>query len=64
MQFARQAIRFDRFALASLRDGGWLADCALLVAEVAEDEDIPPTDGFARLDERVYGDTRVAFLRT
>ncbi len=51
-------------ALASLRDGGWLADCALLVAEVAEDEDIPPTDGFARLDERVYGDTRVAFLRT
>jgi 16S rRNA (guanine966-N2)-methyltransferase len=49
-------------ALASLRDGGWLADGALLVAEIAEDEDIPPTDGFHRLDERVYGDTRVVFL--
>ena len=49
-------------ALKSLRDGGWLADGALLVAEIAEDEDIPLADGFARLDERVYGDTRVMFL--
>ena len=49
-------------ALASLRDGGWLADGALLVAEIAEDEDIPPTDGFRQLDERTYGDTRVLFL--
>jgi 16S rRNA (guanine966-N2)-methyltransferase len=49
-------------ALASLRDGFWLADGALLVAEIAEDEDIPPTDGFRRLDERVYGDTRVLLL--
>ena len=49
-------------ALASLREGGWLADGALLVAEIAEDEDIPSTDGFRRLDERVYGDTRVLFL--
>ena len=49
-------------ALASLRDGFWLADGALLVAEIAEDEDIPPTDRFTRLDERVYGDTRVLFL--
>ena len=49
-------------ALASLRDGGWLADGALLVAEIAEDEDIPPTDGVRQLDERTYGDTRVLFL--
>ena len=49
-------------ALKSLRDGGWLARGAILVAEVAEDEDIPPPDGFTRLDERVYGDTRVLFL--
>jgi len=49
-------------ALASLGEGGWLADGALLVAEIAEDEDIPSTDGFRRLDERVYGDTRVLFL--
>ena len=50
-------------ALTSLRDGGWLADGAVLVAEIAEDEDVPSTDGFTRLDERVYGDTRVMFLR-
>jgi len=49
-------------ALTSLREGSWLADGALLVVEIAEDEDIPPTDGFARLVERIYGDTRVVFL--
>jgi len=49
-------------ALASLREGGWLADGATLVVETAEDEDIPPTEGFERLDERTYGDTRVLFL--
>jgi 16S rRNA (guanine966-N2)-methyltransferase len=49
-------------ALASLSEGGWLADGAILVAEIAEDEDIPSTDGFTPLDERVYGDTRVLFL--
>ena len=50
-------------ALAGLREGGWLAGGAVLVAETAVDEDIPPTDGFTLLDERVYGDTRVLFLR-
>ena len=50
-------------ALASLRDGGWLAPGAIAVAEAAEDEKIPSTDGFTVLDERVYGDTRVAILR-
>jgi 16S rRNA (guanine966-N2)-methyltransferase len=49
-------------ALAALRDGGWLAEGALLVAETAEDECIPLTDGFLLRDERVYGDTRVDFL--
>ena len=50
-------------ALASLREGGWLAPNAIAVVEAAEDETIPPTDGFAVLDERIYGDTRVAILR-
>jgi len=49
-------------ALDCLRDGGWLVDRAILVAETAEDEIVPPADGFRRLDERVYGDTRVLFL--
>lgn len=49
-------------ALAALKAGGWLAPNALVVAETAEDEDVPPTDGFTLADERVYGDTRVWFL--
>ena len=50
-------------ALEGLRDGGWLVRPALAVAEAAEEEDIPPTDGFVLLDERTYGDTKVQFLR-
>ena len=50
-------------ALEGLRDGGWLTSPALVIAESAEDETIPPTDGFEKLDERVYGQTRVAFLK-
>jgi 16S rRNA (guanine966-N2)-methyltransferase len=48
--------------LASLREGGWLTDGAVLVAETALDDDAPSTDGFMLLDERAYGDTRVLFL--
>lgn len=49
-------------ALIGLRDGGWLSPGAVIVAEAAEDETIPSTDGFASFDERVYGDTRVRIL--
>jgi len=49
-------------ALASLREGGWLTDGAVMVAETALDDDAPSTDGFTLLDERAYGDTRVLFL--
>jgi len=49
-------------ALQSLR-GGWLAPGAIAVAEIAADEDVPPTEGFTTLDERAYGETRVMFLR-
>jgi 16S rRNA (guanine966-N2)-methyltransferase len=48
--------------LASLRDGGWLAPGAVLVAETAADENIPTVDGFTPQAERLYGDTKVAFL--
>ncbi len=49
-------------ALTSLKDGGWLAQGALVVAEsdVEEAVEIPP--GFTLLDERDYGETRVRFL--
>jgi hypothetical protein len=43
---------------------GGLASPALVVAEMAEEEIIPSTEGYDILDDRVYGDTRVAILRT
>ena len=46
-----------------MRDGGWLNRDALVIAEAAEDETIAVPDGYEKLEERVYGDTRVAFLR-
>ena len=51
-------------ALAGLRDGGWLVSPSVIVAEMAEDEEYPPTDGFELVDDRVYGDTRVVLLKT
>ena len=50
-------------SLASLRDGGWLVRPALVVAEMAEDEILPSTEGYEVLDERVYGETKVVFLK-
>ena len=49
-------------ALASLHEGGWLASHALIIAETAEDE-IVAVENFETLDERIYGETRVTFLR-
>jgi 16S rRNA (guanine966-N2)-methyltransferase len=48
-------------ALTSLKDGGWLVDKALLVAESDVGEEID-LSGFTLLDERDYGETRVRFL--
>jgi 16S rRNA (guanine966-N2)-methyltransferase len=50
-------------ALAGLRDGGWLNAPALVIAEMAEDEILPPPDGYELLDDRVHGETRVAILK-
>lgn len=49
-------------ALASLVAGKWLAPGALVVTERAEGEQPPETDEFSLVDERVYGDTRIAFM--
>ena len=48
-------------ALKSLKEGGWLADKALVVAESHASEEIDIT-GFTLLDERDYGETRLRFL--
>lgn len=48
-------------ALKSLKDGGWLADKALIVIESDAKEEMDLA-GFELLDERDYGETRVRFL--
>jgi 16S rRNA (guanine966-N2)-methyltransferase len=50
-------------ALEGLASGGWLNRNALVVAEAAEDEIIPTVAGYELLDDRIYGDTRIAFLK-
>jgi 16S rRNA (guanine966-N2)-methyltransferase len=50
-------------ALQGLAAGGWLNADALVMAEAAEDEAMPVVAGYEMLDDRVYGDTRIAFLR-
>jgi 16S rRNA (guanine966-N2)-methyltransferase len=51
-------------ALAALHNGGWLTENALIIAETGEDETVATPDGFEKLDERVYGDTRLTFFKT
>jgi 16S rRNA (guanine966-N2)-methyltransferase len=48
-------------ALKSLKDGGWLAKGALLVAESEAMEPLEAA-GYRLLDDRDHGDTRVRFL--
>lgn len=50
-------------ALEGLAKAGWLAPGAIVIVEVGGDDPLPPPPGFAALDERRYGDTRVVFLR-
>jgi 16S rRNA (guanine966-N2)-methyltransferase len=50
-------------ALASARDGGWLAPDALIVVEEAADAAFTAPEGFEEIERRVYGDTQLIFLR-
>ena len=50
-------------ALKGLATGGWLNPNALVIAEAAEDEAMPVVEGYETMDDRVYGDTRIAFMR-
>jgi len=50
-------------ALAALAQMGWLVPRALAVIELAAREPFSPPEGFAMIDERVYGAARVVFLR-
>jgi 16S rRNA (guanine966-N2)-methyltransferase len=50
-------------ALHALASGGWLAPGALVIVEEAADAPVEAPAGFEEIDRRVYGDTRVLFLR-
>ncbi len=50
-------------ALSALSAGGWFAPEALVILEEAASAAVTVPEGFTPLDERVYGDTRVTFLR-
>lgn len=49
-------------ALGSLREGRWLVNGAVAVVETSEQETVRHP-GFALVDERVHGETRVTFLK-
>src|SRR5215813_11735936 len=50
-------------ALASARDGGWLAQGALIVVEEAADAGFTVPVDFEEVERRQYDDTEVVFLR-
>jgi len=47
-----------------LKDAGWIAPGALIVAEMAIREDLPGTEDLSVEDERRYGKARIVFLRS
>jgi 16S rRNA (guanine966-N2)-methyltransferase len=50
-------------ALASARDGGWLAPAALVVVEEAKAAEFKSPEGFEELERRAYDDTEFTFLK-
>ena len=54
---------FAEKALVSLRDGGWLTQGALLVAEEATAAAFKAPKGFSELERRAYDDTEFTFLK-
>ncbi len=50
-------------ALASLRDGGWLAAAALCVIEERATAGMTPPAGYTLIERRDYGETSVWFAR-
>jgi len=50
-------------ALLGLAHKGWLGPAAIVVVEVAADEDIAAPKGYEILDERTYGAAKITFFR-
>jgi 16S rRNA (guanine966-N2)-methyltransferase len=51
-------------ALASCAEGGWLTDDALVVVEEAQGVEVMLPRGFAEIERRDYGETKVVFGRS
>jgi len=49
-------------ALVSLREGGWLAENALVIVEEAADAEIAIPEGYYAIEKREYGDTQILIL--
>lgn len=50
-------------ALASARDGAWIAPGATVILELAADEDAPGLDWLDHMDRRTYGETQILIFR-
>jgi 16S rRNA (guanine966-N2)-methyltransferase len=50
-------------ALAALAANGWIADGALVIAEIGAKESLVPPAGFVMRDERTYGAAKFAIMR-
>ncbi|GGE34259.1 DNA methyltransferase [Agaricicola taiwanensis] len=50
-------------AIASARDGGWLAPDALIVVEERGDAEVAAPEGFEHIERREAGDSQIVFLR-
>lgn len=51
-------------ALAALRDGGWLAENALVIVEEAADAPFETPEGYRVVETREYGGTKFVILQT
>ena len=51
-------------ALASARDGGWLAPSALVVVEESVDAAFVAPEGFEQLERRSYDDTEIVMIKS
>lgn len=49
--------------LEALRDGGWIEKGALVIIEESAGADVNLPDGFAAIETRSHGDTKVMFAR-
>ena len=50
-------------SLQALHHGGWLADRATIVVETRDSETFPLPEAFVLVDERIYGETKLRFLK-